>query len=250
MKVVHIVGSAREVRAPELGMRHLGIPPGGPADTDAFDLATLLCSADVAWECIGEVTFETLAGSVSIVNPDSARRVPVPSGQFVVAPSRVGLRTYVAFTTNELPSLVLADNWSKPATSIRVTPGPQFDPQNFPVPSSFSFGLNLDRIGLQADPIPAWYHSQELPSEPCIHGAIQVTRNGTPIIFGPDGPTIGGYPKPFVVISADRARLGQIKPLQSTSIECVTLEQAHQIANIKNVERLRQRAELHIALCQ
>lgn len=68
----------------------------------------------------------------------------------------------------------------------------------------------------------------ELPSEPACVGAIQVTPDGTPIILGPDGPTIGGYPKVAVVISADLAKLGQLTPGAEVSFEPVTHERARE----------------------
>jgi urea carboxylase len=33
-----------------------------------------------------------------------------------------------------------------------------------------------------------------------------------PIILGPDGPSLGGFVCPFVVIAADRWKIGQLAP--------------------------------------
>ena len=66
----------------------------------------------------------------------------------------------------------------------------------------------------------------EIPSEPATFGAIQLTPNGTPILLGPDGPTLGGYPKPAVVIRADRARAGRLMPGDPVRLLLVTWEEA------------------------
>ncbi len=45
-------------------------------------------------------------------------------------------------------------------------------------------------------------------------------------MIGPDGPTIGGYPKVAVVLSADLAKLGQLGPGQAVRFAAVTAEYA------------------------
>jgi allophanate hydrolase subunit 2 len=88
----------------------------------------------------------------------------------------------------------------------------------------------------------------ELPSEPAVFGAIQVTPNGTPIILGPDGPTIGGYPKPYVVCQADLPKLAHLRTGQSVPLEMIQLEMAR-IANIESGQQMDKFiSELEIAL--
>jgi allophanate hydrolase subunit 2 len=57
-------------------------------------------------------------------------------------------------------------------------------------------------------------------------GAIQIANSGIPMILGPDGPTIGGYPKAAVVVSADLDRVGQMRPGDKVSFRLVTEDQA------------------------
>jgi allophanate hydrolase subunit 2 len=83
----------------------------------------------------------------------------------------------------------------------------------------------MDRVGIRLDGKKE-AHDIELPSEPCCFGAIQLTRDGTPIILGPDGPTIGGYPKIAVVISSELSALGQLKPGSPLTFEAVSFEEA------------------------
>lgn len=64
-------------------------------------------------------------------------------------------------------------------------------------------------------------------SEPAAPGTIQVPLAGSPIILGPDGPTIGGYPMPVSIIAADLCALAQRRPRDTIRLERSTLEEAH-----------------------
>ena len=54
--------------------------------------------------------------------------------------------------------------------------------------------------------------SMDIVSDAIPVGAVQVPRNGKPIILMRDAQTTGGYPKIAVVTSPDVSRLGQAKP--------------------------------------
>lgn len=54
--------------------------------------------------------------------------------------------------------------------------------------------------------------TDELASEPCVCGSIQVAADGQPIVFGPDHPVTGGYPVIAVVTAAHTDRLAQARP--------------------------------------
>jgi len=70
-----------------------------------------------------------------------------------------------------------------------------------------------DRIGLRlSGPTLERAITTEVPSEPCVRGSIQITSDGTPIVFGPDHPVTGGYPVVAVVIDAHTDRLAQLGP--------------------------------------
>jgi allophanate hydrolase subunit 2 len=67
-----------------------------------------------------------------------------------------------------------------------------------------------DRMGYRLDgPAMPPRAADALPSEGACAGAVQLPGDGHPIVLMPDGPTVGGYAKPAVVISADLARLAQ-----------------------------------------
>ncbi len=110
---------------------------------------------------------------------------------------------------------------------LRIVAGPQshmFDLAAFSL-STFRIRPDSSRMGirLDCDPFPA---GPEMVSEPAVQGAVQITNDGRPIILGPDGPTIGGYPKIAVVCSADLDRVGQLRPGNVVKFEWITLEQA------------------------
>jgi hypothetical protein len=60
-----------------------------------------------------------------------------------------------------------------------------------------------------------WWRGRAAPSNihdnPYAIGAVDFTGD-MPIILGPDGPSLGGFVCPFVVIAADRWKIGQLVP--------------------------------------
>ena len=60
-------------------------------------------------------------------------------------------------------------------------------------------------------------------------GTIQVPPSGSPIILGPDGPTVGGYAKLGAVCRADWDRLGQLKPGDKVSFPKVSVDEAREL---------------------
>ena len=99
-----------------------------------------------------------------------------------------------------------------------------------------------DRVGIRLNE-PRSSHKIELASEPANPGTIQWTPSGQLIVFGPDGPTIGGYPKLGVIIRADIPRLGQLRPYDRVEFEAVTKEEALEITRIET-----ERIEGHVAM--
>jgi len=73
------------------------------------------------------------------------------------------------------------------------------------LPSSNRVGTRLDGPALPRTGAPE-------VSRPMVIGAIEVPRDGKPIVLGPEHPTTGGYPIVAVVASADLGRLFSIRP--------------------------------------
>jgi antagonist of KipI len=87
----------------------------------------------------------------------------------------------------------------------------------------------MDRTGIRTEAVAEMAHSLELASGPACVGAIQVTPDGTLILLGPDGPTIGGYPKIGAVASVDQGRMGQLRPGDEIRFEEVSAEEARRL---------------------
>lgn len=82
--------------------------------------------------------------------------------------------------------------------------------------SRWEVGSASNRIGVRlSGPTLERTRSEELPSEPCIRGSIQVAADGQPIVFGPDHPVTGGYPVIAVVVDAHTDLLAQAAPGQA-----------------------------------
>lgn len=70
-----------------------------------------------------------------------------------------------------------------------------------------------DRIGVRLEgPELERRIIEELPSEPCVRGSVQVVSAGLPVVLGPDHPVTGGYPVIAVVTDAGVDRLAQARP--------------------------------------
>lgn len=94
-----------------------------------------------------------------------------------------------------------------------------------------------NRVGIRLSPALK-PHSVELPSEPAAWGNVQLTPSGQAIILGPDGPTVGGYPKIAAVIDADLDRLAQLVPGQAVSFKWVSTHEAQDLAEAR-ADRIR-----------
>jgi len=105
-----------------------------------------------------------------------------------------------------------------PAEPIRVTRGLQqdwFAPEAFETFFSCAYTVsdesNRSGLRLKGEPVRPRQTSQLL-TEGVPLGAIQLPRDGQPILLLPDQQTTGGYPKIANVIAADMYRAGQLQP--------------------------------------
>lgn len=242
-----------EVSWPTVPRRRFGVPIGGPFDALRFRRALALFGLDAgAGLEIGFFGGEWEAEADLIVGYSGAPREGFEEGLRAVAKGErlaigmamKGHRGYLAWRSGkDAPKVRLAElalsespirfipngSWAVAERELRVSP-------------------NINRIGLRLDPMPDLRHDIELPSEPQCVGAIQITPDGTPIIIGPDGPTIGGYPKAGVVISADIGRLAQLRPGDVLHLEPVTLEAAREAAAEQERAFAHQLAQLKLAM--
>ncbi|MFL6059842.1 MAG: urea carboxylase [Marmoricola sp.] len=114
------------------------------------------------------------------------------------------------------------------AWQIGVTEGPHAAPEFFTradidtfYASDYEVHHNSARTGIRLiGPKPTWarpdggeagLHPSNIHDTPYAVGAIDFTGD-TPIILGPDGPSLGGFVCPAVVASGELWKLGQLRP--------------------------------------
>ncbi len=247
--------------------RRFGVPPGGPFDRESCHRSQIFGSADT-YE-LGyfgaEFSFEAsgcfvLCGALRPVLLGGANVPPnsichaEAKQSLTIGIAQTGVRSYLSW---EPLGRTPAPRGFDPPSSlrserIRVLPGPQaceMDLTAF-LRTQHTASTHLDRIGLRLCATPDGQVSREFPSEPQCVGAIQITPDGTPIIIGPDGPTLGGYPKIAVVISADLDRLAQVAPAQTLQFELVSLEEAQTILRKQTQSQMKALKQLAMLLRQ
>ncbi len=93
----------------------------------------------------------------------------------------------------------------------------------------FRVSAEADRMGYRLEG-PKIEHKgkADIVSDALLPGAVQVPRDGKPIILMRDAQTTGGYPKIAVVITPDVSMLGQAGPGCSVRFSKVTLREAQE----------------------
>jgi urea carboxylase len=123
------------------------------------------------------------------------------------------------------------------AWTIRVLPGPHGAPDFFTPADVAMIGgtdwkvhYNSNRTGVRlVGPKPQWarrdggeagLHPSNIHDNAYAVGAVDFTGD-MPIILGPDGPSLGGFVCPFVIIQADLWKAGQLAPGDTVRFEIV-----------------------------
>ncbi len=95
--------------------------------------------------------------------------------------------------------------------------------------SQYKVTLEADRMGYRLEgPLIEHKAKADIVSDALLPGAIQVPKNGKPIIIMQDAQTTGGYPKIAVVITPDVSLLGQAKPNDVIEFSKITLREARE----------------------
>jgi len=140
-------------------------------------------------------------------------------------------------TTIAAPPHRFGQHWS-----LRVLYGPHGAPDFFTdgdiatiCDAEWKVHYNSNRTGVRLiGPKPEWarrdggeagLHPSNIHDNPYAIGAVDFTGD-MPIILGPDGPSLGGFVCPFVVIAADRWKIGQLAPGDTLEFLPVTIEEA------------------------
>ncbi|GAB3232782.1 urea carboxylase [Glycomyces halotolerans] len=135
---------------------------------------------------------------------------------------------------------VFAHEWK-----LTVTPGPQPAPHYFTredmeriYEARWTVQVHAGRSGVRLDgPRPKWaradggeagLHPSNLHDNPYSVGTVNFTGD-TPALLGPDGPSLGGFACPFTVTTADRWKLGQLRPGDTVAFVPVAEDEADRL---------------------
>ena len=147
-------------------------------------------------------------------------------GRALVAGDQLSLgRTENLLAPLDVDSLLppLCTDWN-----IRVLAGPHGAPEHLTVTgveqlfdATWTVDHRADRTGIRlVGPAPQWarddggeagLHPSNIHDSAYPVGGVMLSGD-TPVIVGPDGPSLGGFVVPCVVIAADRWMLAQLRP--------------------------------------
>jgi biotin-dependent carboxylase-like uncharacterized protein len=133
------------------------------------------------------------------------------------------------------PYQLLAENVQpqySDAVTLRVIPGYQqahfsAHEKNRFYHNEFKVSELCDRMGYRLSGPRIACDIDGILSEGICLGAIQVPKDGQPIILMNDRQTIGGYPKLGSVLSLDLAKLAQLTQGGRVKFEAITIDDAH-----------------------
>jgi antagonist of KipI len=95
--------------------------------------------------------------------------------------------------------------------------------------SWYKVTLESDRMGYRLEgPLIEHKAKADVVSDALLPGAIQVPKNGKPIIIMRDAQTTGGYPKIAVIITPDISMLGQAKPNDAIGFCKISIKEARE----------------------
>jgi len=155
----------------------------------------------------------------------------------VLTPGSVSGSARVPVAVAEAERSPLASAWE-----IAVVEGPHAAPEFFTAQDIETFyehrwevHFNSDRTGIRlVGPRPKWaredggdagLHPSNIHDTPYSVGAVDFTGD-VPILLGPDGPSLGGFVCPATVITAERWKLGQLRPGDTVRFVAVRDEDA------------------------
>ncbi|GLY15075.1 urea carboxylase [Kineosporia sp. NBRC 101677] len=131
---------------------------------------------------------------------------------------------------------------------MAVTEGPHGAPEFFTredidtlYATRYGVHFNSARTGVRlVGPKPAWarqdggeagLHPSNIHDNAYSVGSLDFTGD-TPILLGPDGPSLGGFVCPVTVVSSDRWKLGQLRPGDTVSFVPVRAEATTRSMNL------------------
>jgi urea carboxylase len=136
---------------------------------------------------------------------------------------------------------------------VAVTEGPHGAPEFFTradmdtvLATDYVVHFNSDRTGVRLmGPKPQWartdggeagLHPSNIHDNAYCVGALDFTGD-TPILLGPDGPSLGGFVCPVTVVGGDRWKLGQMAPGDNVRFVAVRADRAPSLRTIDRDRR-------------
>lgn len=155
--------------------------------------------------------------------------------------------------TQELPVTKTIPPEHRPALTkhwnIAVAEGPHSSPDFFTpediqalYSSRYTVHFNSSRTGVRlSGPKPTWarsdggeagLHPSNLHDNAYSIGALDFTGD-TPILLGPDGPSLGGFVCPVTVVAGERWKMGQLSPGDEVTFVPVTVASAPRLEDLE-----------------
>ncbi len=136
---------------------------------------------------------------------------------------------------------------------VAVTEGPHGAPEFFTradiatlINTDYTVHFNSDRTGVRLmGPKPQWartdggeagLHPSNIHDNAYCVGTLDFTGD-TPILLGPDGPSLGGFVCPVTVVRGDRWKLGQMAPGDTVRFVPVRADRAPSLGSIGAARR-------------
>ena len=155
---------------------------------------------------------------------------------------KTGDRVALGAASVPLRVLRIQPPFTNETTALHVVPGPQaahFTDSGLAAffNSTYRVDSASDRRGVRLHGAPVAVAEQDsIATQAVLPDAIQVPPDGQPIILGWDGPVTGGYPVIAGLVSADLARLAQLKPGDAVRFATMTVESARTLARNRDIE--------------
>lgn len=239
-----------------LANRSVGNPPSAPAIEYYGELTIAARGGAVSLSADGELLILAEGQALQIPGPITRRvgylalagGIDVPSvlggrgtltiaslGGFAGRALRRGdLLPLLPHEARQAAALPLPPLGATLTRKVRVVPGPdleRFSERALELLFGATFRISpvSDRIGTRLQgPTLERLGDDAAISMPMVRGAIQVAAGGSPIVFGPDHPTTGGYPVIATVIRADWGKIEERPPHAKVHFEAVSAEQARE----------------------
>lgn len=271
-------GYQKIISGPGYGFQDVGVTPGGPMDSFAFDTGNAILGNPDGTEALEillapsvrftEPVFFVLAGAKhnDVILKNRIGNRPVKHGQVTFADDgnelffgrkEYGFRSYLCMRSQKkcigkspeglsLPPFSETAGWTDKRGRIRVLEGPEYrylDKKNEFTDGYWVVSNDTSEMGM-------WLNKRErgiraempagMVSEAVSNGTVQLTPDG-PVVLLKHRQTVGGYPRIYNVITADVDMLAQYIPGNIIRFRKATMAEAHESLRLQKneIEKIR-----------